>query len=197
MLKILAAADLHGDRSIAERLSKKALKNNIELIILAGDIFGALKETDASILNPFVENNQKVSFVLGNWESIDETNLLKQQSNAKNLENYYITYNNVGIAGIGHGNWKLVSDEIGFQNVKRNFERMEPSKKILVSHNHAEGSKAEFSGFRGDKILRKAVDILQPDILISAHIHEAEGIEEKIGKTKIIQVGRKGTIIEL
>ena len=41
------------------------------------------------------------------------------------------------------------------------------------------------------------VEKFKPDFLIHSHIHEAEGLEEKIGKTRVINVGRKGKIIEL
>jgi Icc-related predicted phosphoesterase len=33
--------------------------------------------------------------------------------------------------------------------------------------------------------------------LICSHIHEAAGIEEKLGKTKVINVGTEGKIIEV
>jgi Icc-related predicted phosphoesterase len=74
---------------------------------------------------------------------------------------------------------------------------MKPKKKILVSHLHAKGTKAEFSGIEGEEVLRKAIDKFHPDLFIAGHIHEAEGIEDKIGKTRVIQVGRKGKIIEI
>ena len=62
---------------------------------------------------------------------------------------------------------------------------------------HAQGTKSELSGWEGSRSIRKAIEQFKPDILIHSHIHEAEGIEDKIGKTKIINVGRKGKIIEL
>lgn len=37
----------------------------------------------------------------------------------------------------------------------------------------------------------------KPDLLIAAHIRESEGIEDKIGKTKVVQVGWKGKILEI
>jgi Icc-related predicted phosphoesterase len=37
----------------------------------------------------------------------------------------------------------------------------------------------------------------KPDILLCGHVHEAEGLEETIGKTRIINVGRNGKIINL
>ena len=67
----------------------------------------------------------------------------------------------------------------------------------MVTHIHPMGSKAEFSGWSGSKAVTKAIKKFKPDILISAHIHEAEGIEEIIGKTKVLQVGRRGTIFEI
>ena len=68
---------------------------------------------------------------------------------------------------------------------------------MIISHLHAQGTKAEFSGFPGSKALRKAIEYFQPDVFLQAHIHEAEGIEEKIGKTKVFNVGRRGRIIEI
>jgi Icc-related predicted phosphoesterase len=62
---------------------------------------------------------------------------------------------------------------------------------------HPRGSKAEFSGVPGSKAVRKAIKEFKPDVLISAHIHEAAGMEEKIGKTKVINVSRKEKIFEI
>ena len=51
--------------------------------------------------------------------------------------------------------------------------------------------------FPGSKGVRKAIDKFHPDLLLCSHVHEAEGIEEKIGKTRVINVGKKGKIIEI
>lgn len=193
-LKILAAADLHGNIDIAKSLSKKALKSHVDLVVLAGDINGFRK--DEKILEPFLEAGQKVAFVPGNWEtSLEQENFVRK--GAKNIHLYYISYKGVGITGVGTGDWKFSIENPEFYSIKKNFERMKSKKKILVSHVHARGTNAEFSGIRGDKLLRKAVEDFKPDILISGHIHEAEGLEDKIGKTKVIQVGRKGMILEI
>jgi Icc-related predicted phosphoesterase len=49
----------------------------------------------------------------------------------------------------------------------------------------------------GSDAVRKAVEKFKPDILLCGHVHEAEGLEEVIGKTRVINVGRKGKIITL
>lgn len=193
-LRILAAGDLHGDFDIAKKLSAKAKKNKVDLVVLAGDVYG-YTEGDEGILKPFAKAKQKVVFVPGNCDFEEDRAMLSKQG--KDIHNYYVTYGGVGIAGIGSPDWKLRLDEEDFAGIKRNFERMKAKKRILVSHLHAEGTAAEFSGIPGEKVLRKAVKQFKPDLLISAHIHEAEGIEDKIGKTRVIQVGRKGKVLEI
>jgi Icc-related predicted phosphoesterase len=193
-LKILAAGDLHGSLDVAKKLSEKGKRGKVELVILAGDIYG-YEEGSKNILDAFVKAGQKVVFVPGNCDFDDECEVLSR--NGKNIHNYYVTYKDVGIVGIGSANWKLSLDSSDFYLIKENFGRMKHKKKILVSHLHAEGTMAEFSGIRGESVLRKAVLDFKPDLLISAHIHEGEGIEDMIGDTKVIQVGRKGKILEI
>ncbi|MFH1398860.1 MAG: hypothetical protein ABIG95_02005, partial [Candidatus Woesearchaeota archaeon] len=51
--------------------------------------------------------------------------------------------------------------------------------------------------FPGSEGVRKAIDEFKPDILLCSHVHEAEGLEEKVGKTRVINVGKQGKIIEI
>jgi Icc-related predicted phosphoesterase len=193
-LRILAAADLHGDVDIARKLSAKGKREKVDLVVLAGDVYG-YREGETGILAPFRKAGQKVVFVPGNCDFDEEHEMLKREG--KSIHNYYVTYGGVGIAGIGDPNWKLSLDEGDLAEIKKNFGRMKAGKRILVSHLHAAGTKAEFSGIPGDDVIRDAVDELKPDLLIAAHIHEGEGIEDKIGKTKVVQVGRRGKVIEV
>tara|TARA_Y100000310_G_C20704257_1_gene833406 strand:+ start:9057 stop:9650 length:594 start_codon:yes stop_codon:yes gene_type:complete len=193
-LRILAASDLHGKRNVIEKLAQKASKEKVDLVILAGDIQGS-EELNKKVLEPFKKVNKKVVFIPGNWESKEEHEILRKQT--KSIDDYYVTYNNVGIAGIGSEEWKMEFDKSDLEKIIKNFKRMKPKKKVLVSHLHASGTKAEFLGIEGDKILREAIKKVKPDLLISAHIHEAEGMEDRIGKTRVVQVGKNGKILEI
>jgi Icc-related predicted phosphoesterase len=62
---------------------------------------------------------------------------------------------------------------------------------------HHFGSKAEIFGFEGSVAIRKAIEKFSPDVLISAHIHEAGGTEEIVGKTLVINVSRREKIFEI
>ena len=192
-LRILAAGDLHGDFGVARKLSSKAKKEKVDLVVLAGDLHGYEGEGEG-ILEPFRKAGQKVVFVPGNLDFDEDMSKLDV---GKNIHNYYVTYGDVGIAGIGSPNWKLELDEDDFDAIKKNFSRIKSGKRVLVSHLHVAGTGAEFSGVAGEKVLRKAVKEFKPDLLIAAHIHEAEGLEDKIGKTRVVQVGVEGTVLEI
>ena len=51
--KILAAGDFHGDSSRTKKLAEKAEKENVDLVILTGDITGMI-ETE-NLLKPFIK----------------------------------------------------------------------------------------------------------------------------------------------
>jgi hypothetical protein len=198
MTRILAAADFHDSKLAVKRLAKMALDEKVDLIILAGDIH-SYGDGDKDILKPLIATKKKILFVPGNCETHAEHERFRKD--IKSIHGYYVTYGDVGIAGIGSPDWTLQHNELDFLMIKKQMERMKPTKKILVSHLHAAGTIAEnmgmFIGMGGDNVLRYAVEKFQPDLLISGHIHEAEGIEEMIGKTHVVQVGSRGRIIEI
>lgn len=193
-LRILAAGDLHGSLDVAEKLSVKAKKSRVDLIVLAGDLHGYSGE-GKGILDVFRDARQKVMFVPGNLDFDEDLERLGEVG--KNIHGRYVSYGGVGIMGIGSPNWKLSLEEEDFRVIRENFLKMKDSRKVLVSHLHAAGTLAEFSGVPGEEVLRKAIDEFEPDLLIAAHIHEGEGIEDVIGRTRVVQVGRGGVVLDV
>lgn len=196
-LRVLAAGDFHGDSKTSQRLANMAEKEKVDLVILTGDLTGMVQTKN--IIQPFIEKHQKVLFVPGNWETTEDADNLSKMYNMKNIEKHYLKYKDVGIFGLGSANWTLYPDEERtFKKLKAENEKIKNlERKILVSHMHAAGTKSELSGFEGSLALRKAIEEFQPDLFISGHIHELEGVEEKVGKTLVVNVGRKGKIFEI
>jgi len=200
-LKILAAGDIHGDTSLAEKLAIRAEKEKVDLVILCGDITYGEQSTE-NLIGPFVKRKEKVILIPGNHETIATADFLSQLYGVKNLHGYSVKYQDIGIFGAGGANiglFQLEEKEI-YDLLKKGFDRIKYlGKKIMVTHVHPEGSKMEkFSSiFPGSSGVKKAIDKFHPDILLCSHVHEAEGIEEKIGKTKVVNVGKKGKIIEI
>jgi len=200
-LRILAAGDIHGDVGLAKKLAERAKEENVDLVVLCGDITHQDESTE-NLIGPFKKLHEKVLLIPGNHESVATTNFLAELYGVKNLHGYSVKYKDVGIFGAGGANiglLQLKETEI-YDLLKKGFEGINDiKKKIMVTHVHPSGSKMEkFTHFfPGSTGVRKAVEKFQPDILLCSHVHEAEGIEEKIGNTKVINVGRKGKIIEI
>jgi Icc-related predicted phosphoesterase len=200
-LRILAAGDLHGDQRLAEKLAKRAEKEKVDLVIICGDITQFDQSTE-NMMKPFVERNEKVIIIPGNHESVATADFLAEFYGVTNLHGYSIQAGDVGLFGCGGANIgvaQMSEDEI-YNLIKKGFDKVKNlKKKILVTHVHPADSKMEkfTQFFPGSKGVKKAIDKLKPDILLCSHVHEAEGIEEKIGKTKVINVGKKGKIIEI
>jgi len=199
--KILAVSDIHGDENFVKKLAKKAKDENVDLVIIAGDLT-MFESSTKNLIGPFAKENKEVILIPGNHESMDTIrNLTQTYPKIKHLQEYSIIKNNIGIFGAGYdsivGPFSTEDEEI-FKVLKRGNERVKDlKKKIMVTHTNPAGSISEFSGVEGSKAVRRAIKEFKPDILISGHVHEAGGLQEKIGKTIVLHVGRKPTIFEI
>lgn len=199
-LKILAAGDIHGDTNLVKKLAERAKKEDVDLVILAGDLTFADTDTK-NLIGPFVKAGKKVLLVPGNHETMATTDFLAETyPDTHNLHGYSMKIKDVGIFGAGGADIGItvVSEKEMMETLNKAHNGIKDlKKKIMITHMHPKNSISEMSGFEGSISIKKAIDKFKPDILIHSHIHEAEGIEDKIGKTKILNVGRKGKIIEL
>jgi len=200
-LKILAASDIHGDKAAARRLADRAKKENVDLVILCGDLTFAEMSTEG-IVGPFVKAKKKVLLIPGNHETVATTNFLAELYGATSLHGYSIKVGDVGIFGCGGANvgpFEISEREIS-SLLKRSYAGVKGSgKKIMVTHVHPSESKTErfAKNVPGSHAVKDAIKRFQPDIAIFGHVHEAEGLEDKVGKTRLVNVGKKGKIITL
>ncbi len=200
-MKILAFGDLHGDSHLAEKLAEKADKEKVDLVIICGDITNFDRDT-TGLMGPFVKRHKKVLFVPGNHDSFATADFLAELYPIKNIHGYSVRYKDVGIFGAGGANIGVeqLSEKEIYSLLKKGFDRVKYlKKKIMVTHVHPSGTKMEkfTSFFPGSESIRKAVESFKPDIMLCSHVHEAEGLEEKIGNTKVMNVGKEGKIIEV
>jgi uncharacterized protein len=200
-MKIFAAGDIHGDIDLAKRLAKKAKDENVDLVVLCGDITH-FDNSSENLIKYFVEKKLKVLFVPGNHDSFATADFLSEAYKIKNLHGYSVKYGNVGIFGAGKANIGIeqISEDEIFNLLEKSHKKINyTQKKIMVTHVHPANSNMEkfTSIFKGSNSVKKAIDKFKPDIHLCSHVHEAEGIEEKIGKTRVINVGRNGKIINI
>lgn len=200
-MRVFAASDIHGDVSLAERLAQQAQDEKVDVIVLCGDLTFQDQEP-TGVLGPFARRNQKVLIIPGNHDSHATTDMLTKLYPVNNLHGYGARYEDIGIFACGKANIGLeqMSEDELFETLKKAHGSVSYlGKKIMVTHVHPAGTMMEkMTNFMPPSVgVRRAIDELQPDIALCGHVHEADGLEETIGSTRLVNVGRKGFVFDL
>lgn len=200
-IKVMAIGDLHGDTRLAKKLAKQATKKQVDIVILAGDLTFAETFIE-NLVGPFAKEKKKILIIPGNHESPQTTEFLSNlyAPYSKNLHGKSFRHKGVGFFGAGTANMGpgQIPDSMIFDLLEKSHKNIKTlDKKIMVTHIHPRDSESEFSGWQGSAAVKKAIEKLAPTIAICSHIHEAAGLEETIGKTRLINVSKKPKIFEI
>ena len=129
-MRVLAAADVHGDKNKIKKLADKAEKEDVDLVLLCGDLTFA--ENDLTgIIGPFKEKGKQVVLIPGNHETIATADFLAEQYGAVNLHGYSIKAGDVGLFGAGGANiglFQLPESEI-YDLLKKSHEKIKDLKR--------------------------------------------------------------------
>ncbi len=199
-MKILALSDIHGDRTFIKQMAEKGAKEKVDLVILAGDLADDQGSVEG-LVGPFRAKGLEVAIIPGNHEGLAEIGFLVEKYGAKNLHGYVLKKGDVGIFGCGYADVGIhqLEDKDFFTTLKKAHDSLTGvRKKLMVTHVQPNDSiiGLKMPGW-GSESVRRAIEELKPDVHICGHIHETHGIEEMIGKTRVINVGKTGKIIEL
>ncbi len=200
-MKILAVGCLHGDLTQAKKLAEQAQKEAVDLVVFAGDFTQSERHTPG-LFKVFKEKGLNLALIPGNHESPAHAEAMAQLYGMKFLHGYYAKFGDVAILGAGSANFGIfgLSEKELYDLLKRSADKVKGKarKTIIVTHAHPSNTKIDFDGrFFGSDGIRRAIEKIQPAIAISSNIHEAEGIEDLVGETRIISVGKRGKIIEV
>lgn len=198
-MKILALSDVHGDRLFMQEMAEKGAEEKVDLVLLAGDLVDHHGNTEG-LIGPFKEKGLEVAIIPGNHEGLAEVNFLSEKYGLKNLHGYVIKVGDIGIFGCGYADVGIhqLSEKQFFETLKKAHDSLKDvKKKIMVTHVQPSNSIIGLGIFPGSIGVRKAIGEFKPDVHICGHIHETHGIEEMIGSTRVINVGKTGKIIEL
>ncbi|MBT4805055.1 hypothetical protein HON71_02690, partial [Candidatus Woesearchaeota archaeon] len=102
-MKILALSDIHGDKHLAKEMAERAEKENVDLVLLAGDLISDEGSVEG-LVGPFRAKGLEVGLIPGNWEGMAEIGFLVEKYGAKNMHGYVFKKGDVGIFGCGYGN---------------------------------------------------------------------------------------------
>ncbi|MFC1801747.1 metallophosphoesterase [Nanoarchaeota archaeon] len=198
-MKLFAVSDIHGDTRWIKKLAEKAEEEKVDLVVLCGDLTEFDQDT-GDIIGPFKQKGLNVAIIPGNHESMATINFLTEMYGVENLQYKPMKIGDVGLFGVGGaaiGPFPVSEKEI-LETLKKNYDKIKDAKtKIMVTHAHPSGSLIEKMSYPGSPSVKKALDLFKPNLHLCGHIHECEGMEEEIGETKVINVGKKGKIITI
>ena len=198
-MKILAFVDLHGRMTDLKKLVARANKPDINMVVNAGDltIFG---DKLAKIAKELSKIKKPVIMIPYNHETDEQIyRVCKKYFSLIYLQKKYLRKKDYLFIGYGGGGFSFIDKKFEKLAVKFKKEIKKNDKVILVSHAPPYGTKVDKIGSEhcGNKSIRKFIDKKKPDLVICGHIHECAGKEDKIGKTRIVNPGWKGKVLEI
>ena len=200
-MKILVFTDIHGSLQALRRIEQKVRAQKPDLLVCAGDI-SIFEHGIVGIIRRLNKLNKKTIIVHGNHE--DTSTFKKLSKLFKNIvfihKNHFVV-NNALFLGYGGGGFSLVDRE--FEKISIKFKKIlqENKDKKIILVTHAPPYKTRLDrlagGHCGNKSIRHFVDKNKVDLLICGHLHENFCKEDKIKKTKVINPGPFGKIVEI
>jgi len=197
-LRLLIFSDIHNDWKALEKL----LDTEADYYIAAGDQITWAKglERCGEILQ---RRADQVYVLPGNHESAEQ---IANMCARYGMHNFHERHFQVGawqVAGLGYSNPTPFNtpgeySETQLADRLQRFAELEPL--VLVCHTPPYGTELDRirSGLHaGSSAVRDFIQKHQPQYFFCGHIHEAEGVQIEIGKTRAFNVGKKGYLLEL
>lgn len=201
-MKLLAFVDLHGSHSAIGKIKEKAKK--ADMVICAGDISIFENNLDR-LLNELNKLKKPVLIIHGNHE--DENDLKKLCVLFENISYIHeksFVKENCLFLGYGGGGFSMVDKH--FNKISKKFEksikkfRKDINGKVTLI-THAPPYKTKLDKIMkepcGNKDIKNFILKVKPDLVITGHLHENSGKEDKIGKTLLINPGPTGKILTI
>lgn len=196
-IKALAFTDLHGKMWVSQELAYKAEEENVDVILVCGDIthFGSSQDAK-NLLSPLIELRIPVLYVPGNCDppslvavTIDGAECIHGISKFCGD----IVFVGVGGSPITPFSTPFELDEETIMKILKTSlqEGIKGYKLAVVSHSPPKDTSLDLtqSGIHGGSLsVKRFVKEKKPSVLICGHIHEARGID-RIEETIAINPG--------
>jgi len=197
-MKILAFVDLHGDTSFLKKIVKRAQKDDIDLVVCAGD-FSVFETGAGYVLKQLNSIGKPVLLIPGNHE-VPETTKMAEKEFENIIDLHEKSWQKDNYLFLGYGTGGFAKTDPRFRKVAREWRRkLKDEKIIMVLHGPPHGTKLdEVMGEQvGNKDFTMGIKRLIPKLVICGHIHENAGKIDFIGKTQVINPGYEGMVIEI
>jgi Icc-related predicted phosphoesterase len=199
-MKLLAFVDVHGDYFCLRHLASLARKEKVDALVCAGDISNWGQDLDKLVRE--LDVGVPLFMIPGNHETNqDVRELARKFKFVKNINEDVIQADDIVFFGCGEGGFS--SDHPAFALAEKEFrkstEKLKNRKIVFVTHAPPLGTACDFiyDGHAGVKQFRDFISAHKPVLHICGHLHENEGMKDKIGKTLVVNPGPKGMVLEV
>ena len=187
-MRILACADIHGDRRIYRWLVEMAARCDSDVVVLAGDLLGykegyatveeAQRADAAEVVTVLEQVRQPVLYVMGND---DEVELDPHWPNLRSIHGQRVELAGINFVGYQYslpfmaGVFEKPEEQIR-QDLSR-IESLVDQQTVLVTHSPAYGALDVVRGFggmdehAGSRAITELIERRQPILHIHGHIH--------------------------
>jgi Icc-related predicted phosphoesterase len=196
-MKVLIGTDFHSKESAFEAFAEKAEENNVEVIVICGDVthFGSLQEAQY-LLSLLIGLRVPVLFVPGNCDPPSLVGV--DMEGVACIHGKSVSIGDLTFLGVGASPptpfstpFEMAEDKI-METLNRASSNLPVNRWfVLVSHTPPWNTRLDRTSLGlhvGSLSVRKFIEERQPSIVFCGHIHEAKG-KEKIGKTVIVNPG--------
>ena len=197
-VKLLIFSDIHSDWKTLENL----LGVQADFYIAAGDQVTWARgiERCGEILQ---RRGSQVYVLPGNHESADQVAGMCARYGLHDLHERHFQVGRWHVAGLGYSNPTPFNTPGEFTETQladrlQRFAELDPL--VLICHAPPQGTpldRIREGQHAGSTAVRDFIQQRQPEYFFCGHIHEAEGVETQLGRTRAWNVGKKGHLLEL
>ncbi len=198
-MKFLVFTDVHEDKQAIKTLLKRAKEDDIDFIICSGDL-STFGRGLRYVLKKFNAIGKKFYVLPGNHEEGENFDaIVSEYENCINFHKKAINLGKYIMLGYGGDGFSIHDPE--FRKIARGWYGKYNGKKILlVTHGPPADTKLDAlteDRHVGNMDYRKFIERIKPKLALSGHLHETFDAVDKIGRTKLLNPGPSGRVIEL
>jgi len=198
MTRCLIFSDIHNDAAALKRL----MDIEADYYFCAGDLVTfqrGFKEM-GEIIRP---RAARLYMLPGNHETEQDIADFCDAFSCTNFQGKMLNIGKVNFAGLGYSNptpfntpGEFTEEELARR--LSDFDKLDPL--VMICHAPPLNTRLDrvHEGLHaGSSAIREFIERRQPRDFFCGHIHEAEGVVEKIGMTRAMNVGKAGYLLEL
>jgi Icc-related predicted phosphoesterase len=214
-MRVLCCSDLHKMVSAASRLAERAVAEDVDALLAAGDL--ALDFVHVPELYTALSAAGKpVLCVPGNHDGVEPYERALQQSGFVDVDGRAIELAGVTFAGWGYRwdtpgpaapGWREpppshpgLRPDPELRAIGTLLAGADPRRTVLLTHLPPRGvrvARDDDGRDLGDKHLRLWIEEFQPAAVVCGHVHHPRALASRVGNTLIVNGGRDGYVLQI